>query len=77
MISRDSPFAGCQVKLENKKEIGLVREIIQLPGQDLLAIDTANGEVLIPMVKQIIISVDIAAKLIVVNPPEGLLDVKS
>ena len=59
------------------KEIGLVREIIQLPGQDLLAIDTANGEVLIPMVKQIIISVDIAAKLIVVNPPEGLLDVKS
>jgi hypothetical protein len=58
------------------KEIGLVREIIQLPGQDLLAIDTPSGEVLIPMVKQIIISVDIAAKLIVVNPPEGLLDVK-
>ena len=68
---------GCQVKLENMKEIGLVREIIQLPGQDLLAIDTPNGEVLIPMVKQIIISVDIAAKLIVVNPPEGLLDVKN
>jgi 16S rRNA processing protein RimM len=59
------------------KELGLVREIIQLPGQDLLAIDTPNGEVLIPMVKQIIISVDIIAKLIVVNPPEGLLDVKN
>jgi 16S rRNA processing protein RimM len=59
------------------KELGLVREIIQLPGQDLLAIDTPNGEVLIPMVKQIIISVDINAKLIVVNPPEGLLDVKN
>jgi len=68
---------GCQVKLENMKELGLVREIIQLPGQDLLAIDTPNGEVLIPMVKQIIISVDISAKLIVVNPPEGLLDVKN
>ena len=68
---------GCQVKLENMKELGLVREIIQLPGQDLLAIDTPNGEVLIPMVKQIIISVDITAKLIVVNPPEGLLDVKN
>jgi hypothetical protein len=29
------------------------------------------------MVRQIIISVDISAKLIVVNPPEGLLDVKN
>jgi len=27
------------------------------------------------MVKQIIISIDVAAKKIVVNPPEGLLDV--
>ncbi len=68
---------GCQVKLENSKEIGVVREIIQLPGQDLLGIDTPNGEVLIPMVKQIIIAIDIKAKLIVVNPPEGLLDVEN
>jgi 16S rRNA processing protein RimM len=31
--------------------------------------------VLIPMVKQIIIEIDVLAKKIVVNPPEGLLDV--
>ena len=68
---------GCQVKLEDSKDIGVVREIIQLPGQDLLGIDTPNGEVLIPMVKQIIIAIDINAKLIVVNPPEGLLDVEN
>jgi 16S rRNA processing protein RimM len=68
---------GCQVKLEDSKDIGVVREIIQLPGQDLLGIDTPNGEVLIPMVKQIIITIDINAKLIVVNPPEGLLDVEN
>jgi 16S rRNA processing protein RimM len=68
---------GCQVKLEDSKDIGVVREIIQLPGQDLLGIDTPNGEVLIPMVKQIIIAIDIKAKLIVVNPPEGLLDVEN
>jgi 16S rRNA processing protein RimM len=68
---------GCQVKLEDSKDIGVVREIIQLPGQDLLGIDTPNGEVLIPMVKQMIIAIDIKAKLIVVNPPEGLLDVEN
>jgi ribosomal 30S subunit maturation factor RimM len=42
-----------------------------------LGVQTPTGEVLIPMVKQIIVSVDIGAKLIVVNPPEGLLDVKN
>jgi len=68
---------GCQVKLQDSREIGLVHEVIQLPGQDLLGVQTLTGEVLIPMVKQIIVSVDIGAKLIVVNPPEGLLDVKS
>jgi 16S rRNA processing protein RimM len=68
---------GCQVKLQDYREIGLVHEVIQLPGQDLLGVQTPTGEVLIPMVKQIIVSVDIGAKLIVVNPPEGLLDVKN
>ncbi len=84
----DQRFAiGATLTIENNRVLTitnsrwhnqiLLREIIQLPGQDLLAIDTPNGEVLIPMVKQIIISIDITAKLIVVNPPEGLLDVKN
>jgi len=55
--------------------VGQVSEIVKLPGQDLLSVDKNGSQVLIPMVKQIIISIDVAAKKIVVNPPEGLLDV--
>ena len=55
--------------------MGQVIEIVKLPGQDLLSVDKNGSQVLIPMVKQIIISIDVAAKKIVVNPPEGLLDV--
>jgi 16S rRNA processing protein RimM len=55
--------------------VGQVIEIVKLPGQDLLSVDKNGSQVLIPMVKQIIISIDVAAKKIVVNPPEGLLDV--
>ena len=66
---------GCQVYLQNNDLVGQVSEIVKLPGQDLLSVDKNGSQVLIPMVKQIIISIDVAAKKIVVNPPEGLLDV--
>lgn len=66
---------GCQVVRQNGELIGEVNEIVKLPGQDLLSISKAGKQVLIPMVKQIIIEIDVFAKKIVVNPPEGLLDV--
>ena len=66
---------GCEVFQKNGELIGAVDEIVKLPGQDLLSVSRAGGQVLIPMVKQIIIEIDVLAKKIVVNPPEGLLDV--
>ena len=66
---------GCEVFEQNGELIGAVDEIVKLPGQDLLSVSRAGGQVLIPMVKQIIIEIDVLAKKIVVNPPEGLLDV--
>ena len=66
---------GCQVYLQNNELVGQVSEVVKLPGQDLLSVDKNGSQVLIPMVKQIIISIDVLDKKIVVNPPEGLLDV--
>ena len=68
---------GCEVLLPAGDKLGLVSEIVQLPGQDLLSVSTQKGEVLIPMVKQIIISIDVDKKIIKINPPEGLLDVEN
>jgi 16S rRNA processing protein RimM len=66
---------GCEVFKQNGELIGTVDEIVKLPGQDLLSVSKSGAQVLIPMVKQIIIEIDVLAKKIVVNPPEGLLDV--
>ncbi len=66
---------GCQVFLQSDELIGEVDEIVKLPGQDLLSVAKNGKKVLIPMVKKIIISIDVSAKKIVVDPPEGLLDV--
>jgi 16S rRNA processing protein RimM len=60
---------GCQAVLENGEAFGEVSDVINLPGQDLLAIKTDNGEQLIPFVHQLVPTVDVANKKIVVIPP--------
>jgi 16S rRNA processing protein RimM len=60
---------GCQAILENGEAFGEVSDVINLPGQDLLAIKTSNGEQLIPFVHQLVPTVDIVNKKIVVIPP--------
>ena len=66
---------GSKVLLTNGELIGEVDEVVKLPGQDLLSVTQLGKQVLIPMVKQFIVSIDIDSKTIVINPPEGLLDV--
>jgi 16S rRNA processing protein RimM len=63
------------VFLEKGDLVGAVTEIVKLLGQDLLSIQRNGKEVLVPMVAAIIISIDVEKKKIVINPPEGLLDV--
>ena len=66
---------GSTVFLNSGQLLGPVTEIVALPGQDLLAVEYQGRQVLIPMVKAIITSIDIENKKIVVDPPKGLIDV--
>ena len=67
---------GCRVVTESGTEIGLVTDVVPLPGQDLLAVDNAGKEILIPFVRAIVPTVDVKNKLITVIEQEGLLDVQ-
>jgi 16S rRNA processing protein RimM len=60
---------GCAAVLESGEAFGEVTDVINLPGQDLLAIKTAQGEQLIPFVHQLVPTVDIENKKVVVIPP--------
>ena len=64
----------CQVSTQDGLEIGLVTDVINLPGQDVLAVDYNGREVLIPFVKAIVPIVDVKNRKITVVPPAGLLD---
>lgn len=61
---------GCTAFLVDGDEFGVVTEVLNLPGQDVLAIKSAEGEVLIPFVRQLVPVVDIKAKRMTVIPPE-------
>jgi 16S rRNA processing protein RimM len=60
---------GCTTFLESGEVFGEVTDVINLPGQDLLAIETEQGESLIPFVHQLVPEVDVKNKRIVVIPP--------
>jgi 16S rRNA processing protein RimM len=61
--------------LVGEEVVGKVIRVDHLPAQDLLAIETFNGEVLVPFVKQIVPSVDIKKGQVVLTPPAGLFEV--
>jgi 16S rRNA processing protein RimM len=60
---------GCMAFLEDGSEFGPVTEVLNLPGQDVLSIKSADGEVLIPFVRQLVPQVDIRNKKMTVIPP--------
>lgn len=61
---------GCTAVLESGEIFGEVTDVINLPGQDLLAIKTVNSESLIPFVRQLVPIVDVEARRVVVIPPD-------
>lgn len=72
----DSNLIGCEVKTLAGEVIGHVIDVLHLPSQDALVVDSgdeAGTEYLIPFVESIVPTVDVITKIITVDPPEGLL----
>lgn len=64
---------GCSVLLENGTEVGVVTDVLELPAQDTLVIETSSVEKLVPFVTTMVPTIDIKNKKLVISPPEGLL----
>ena len=66
-------LVGLRVTDRGGSEIGKVREIITLPANDVLVVDTAKGEVLVPFVKKYVIEVSIEKQSITIDGAEGFI----
>jgi 16S rRNA processing protein RimM len=69
----DWELQGCTVETVTGETLGTVRELMRTGGTENLVVD-GDKEYLIPFAEAICVEVDVAAKRIVVDPPEGLLD---
>jgi 16S rRNA processing protein RimM len=65
-----SDLVGCEVIDHTGRALGVVTDFEETGGTPLLHV----GELLIPFAKSICVSIDLANKRIIVNPPDGLLD---
>ncbi len=71
----DWELEGCLVENKLGGSIGQVREVMRTGGVELLVVENEERrEVFVPMVATIVIEIDVAGKKILIDPPEGLLD---
>ena len=70
----DWELEGCTVKVGDES-IGQVRSVMKTGGAEILVVsDESGNERLVPLAASIVVAIDPAAKTILVDPPEGLLD---
>jgi 16S rRNA processing protein RimM len=67
-------LVGCVVLTRDDRRVGVVKEIEGPMERSRLVVETARGDVLIPMADAICTTIDTVKKRIVIEPPEGLLE---
>jgi 16S rRNA processing protein RimM len=65
---------GMKVLTEEGEEVGTVQEVMQLPANDVWVVVEEGKEVLIPAIKEVIKSVDLERRTVMIRPLEGLLE---
>jgi len=68
-------LVGCDVRTKAGTAVGRVQAVYTGAGGALLSVNRDGAEVLVPLVKVMVPEIDVAGRRIVVDPPEGLLDV--
>lgn len=70
----DWELEGCTVRTADRS-IGQVRSILKTGGTEILVIADGSGkEQLVPLAAEIVVKIDKAARVILIDPPEGLLE---
>lgn len=67
-------LVGVAVSTVDGADLGAVRDVVDVAGADYLVIEVDGRERLVPFVSAIVPTVDLPARRIVIDPPEGLFD---
>ena len=70
----DFQVLGRRVRTRDGAEVGVVTGVLEAGGRLVLVVGRAAGEVFVPFHEAIVVKVDPEAGEIVIDPPDGLLD---
>ena len=65
-----------EVRLQNGEVVGRVVDLLLGPDQQCLIVERAQERFLVPNVPDMVVQIDLPGGFIVLNPPEGLLDLR-
>jgi 16S rRNA processing protein RimM len=65
-------LVGCEVRTETGTPLGTIREVLHTEANDVWVARTEDGETLIPALKDVVASVDVAGGMVVVREIPGL-----
>ena len=68
---------GCTLVTTGGREVGTVRTVEGGGGTIRLIAGAGREEIQVPLVHEICVTIDVARKRIVIDPPDGLLDVNA
>ncbi len=64
---------GMKVCTVEGRELGHITHITPTGANDVLQVEGPAGEVLLPMIEEVVVSIDIAKNIMIVDPLEGLI----
>ncbi len=70
----DHDLIGCSVRTMTGEELGTVKEVLRIEGNHQLVIDGSRGEFMLPAASGFCREISVAEKRILVDLPEGLID---
>ncbi len=74
-LEEENDVTGFGVVEESGEAVGEVLEILPMPAQDVLVVKLPDGrQAMIPVVPEIVLSVDAERRRLTVSLPEGLID---
>lgn len=67
-------LTGYAVVFKGTALIGEMKELVEIPGNPVLSIELENREVLVPAIEEFILEIDDNSRKILLEVPDGLLD---
>jgi 16S rRNA processing protein RimM len=68
----DHEIVGCAVSTDGGRDLGVVDDVLHTAANDVWSVLGSTGETLVPVLKDLLVSVDVAARRIVVREVAGL-----